>query len=230
MTISYSSPLKPRVLPKISCQNPEHPPPSLTSLTDGIPALKQQLRLHRSLGPAKGLIRSNGLPREGYIQVEPRIGAIAILQPSFPGCPSPQGYVGFLAAIDAQGQIKLRHPLRHSFTASIFGRSDISFWAKPGHPNRFRQNPSLHRLRLTSTLNHHSCNLHSAPTPSASTTGHLSQEIQLQLQLDAWTYGAICHHPSTGQSDARWVRLKDSGSWLSSGLLTKPLAHISSLP
>lgn len=87
------------------------------------------------------------LQRNGYRRVAPQVGAIVVMERSFPGANTSYGHVGIVAGIDGRGRITVRGANQYvgtplvieagcskvrntQFGTSINGRSDISFWVR----------------------------------------------------------------------------------------------------
>lgn len=99
----------------------------------------------RNFPRAAGDWNDGYLQQNGFIQVPVRVGAVVVMERSFPGSDRIFGHVGIVNRVLPDGRIEVRGAnqsvgspifweagcanVRNTFFAtSVFGRSDISFW------------------------------------------------------------------------------------------------------
>ncbi len=87
------------------------------------------------------------LQRNGFRQVGPQVGAVVVMEKSFPGADPNFGHVGIVESIAADGRISVRGANQYvggslfresgcnnvritGFGRSVHGRNDVTFWVR----------------------------------------------------------------------------------------------------
>ncbi|MEH2195457.1 MAG: CHAP domain-containing protein [Nostoc sp.] len=168
------------------------------------------------------------LQRNGFIQVSPQAGAVAVMERSFPGADSTYGHVGILESISSSGQITLRGANQSvgssyfnesgcndvrltGFARSINGRNDISFWKKGTITTEF------HSVNFTAKAANTGVNIRSAASVNASVVGRFTPNQQ--ISFDGWKYGDSVPDLWTNQPDRRWYRVAGTQNWVASAVV-----------
>ncbi|MBW4496412.1 MAG: CHAP domain-containing protein [Oscillatoria princeps RMCB-10] len=192
--------------------------------------VKNRFGLQGAVGNAKDMIYS--LPNLGFRRISgPQQGAIAVMQPSFPGANRTYGHVGVVESIQPNGRISLRgaNQLGNKFTeygcnnvtvigflTSVNNRPDLSFWVRgtatmppPGGINQV--NFSGWVMSTTGV------NLRNSPRLSDRSNQNVA--YRQTLSFDGWTYGETVNDLQLGTPDARWYKLAGTNFWVPSAYI-----------
>jgi CHAP domain len=185
-----------------------------------------------AVGNAKDMIYS--LPNLGFNRVNAQVGAVAVMQTSFPGLTEggkTYGHVGIVSQVYQSGgrtYIVLRganqggsgtegncnNVNNWNISTPIDGRGDISFWARTSNNS---SSSSIRTVSFTGTTSQYSTNVRSAPSSSANYLGSI--KANSRLSFDAWTYGTTEKDLWTGQPDRRWYRIAGTNTWVASATI-----------
>jgi surface antigen len=198
--------------------------------------VKNRFGITVAVGNAKDMIYS--LPKLGFTKIDqPQVGAVVVMQDSFPGADPTYGHVGIVERILQNGQIEVRGANQSvggsmfsesgcsnvrltKFGTSINGRSDISFWAKTSNTNP-QTNPStesnIHKVNFSAKAA--PVQIKVRPDPSTKNPPVSVIEANQPISFDAWTYGEVLPDYWTNQSDARWYRIAGTNNWVASAVV-----------
>ncbi len=179
---------------------------------------------------------NNTLPQAGFRRISgPQVGAIAVMERSFPGSDRSFGHVGVVERIRTSGgrsYIDLRganQTIGNRFTefgcnnvsvagfaTAVDGRGDISFWVR----NQASSNP-IREVNFTGRAAPAGVNVRSGPSLNSPVIGRLAPN-QI-VNFSGWTYGDVVTDIWLGTPDARWYRLRDQVNgqvgWAASGVI-----------
>jgi surface antigen len=173
------------------------------------------------------------LARNGFRQVSgPQVGAVVIMQPTFPGADKTYGHIGVVESLQSGGKISVRgaNQLGNKFTenncnnvtvigflSSVTGRSDVSFWVKdntppPSVPGDFR------RVNFSGwVMSTTGANLRNSPRLADRSNQNVA--YRQTLSFDGWTYGETVNDLQLGTPDARWFHLAGTNFWVPSAYI-----------
>ncbi len=196
--------------------------------------VKNRFGITQAVGNAKDMIYS--LPNLGFRQVSrPEVGAVVIMQPSFPGADTTYGHVGFIDSYNSSsGKISVKGANQRGggaftesncnnvtvigFGTSVNGRSDISFWIKGNNPV---PSTGIQSVNFPGKAAPTGVNIRSGPSLNASILGRL--QPNQNVSFSGWTYGDVVNDYWAGTPDKRWYRLnyKVNGqdAWVSSATI-----------
>jgi surface antigen len=173
---------------------------------------------------------NNGyLQRNGFTQVSPEPGAIAVMERNFPGSDSTYGHVGVVESI-TNGKVTLRGANQWvggsyfneagcnnvrltAFGTNVNGNSAISFWKRGATP----ANTSIRLVKFSGTAADSGVNIRSGPSTTNAIVGRLNPKQQ--VNFDAWTYGSVVNDLWLGTPDARWYRIAGTNNWVASAVI-----------
>jgi surface antigen len=182
--------------------------------------------------PDAGNWNDGYLQRNGFVQVNPQAGAIAVLERSFPGSDPTYGHVAIVESISPDGRVQLRGANQSvggsifgeagctdvritSFATPVNGNPNISFW-KRGSGGSTTGN--IHTVNFSATAAPSGVNIRSAPSTSASLVGRFAPNQR--INFDAWTYGDTVPDFWINTPDARWYRVAGTNNWVASAVVS----------
>jgi surface antigen len=171
------------------------------------------------------------LQRNGYTQVGPQVGAIAVMERHFSGADRTYGHVGFVESLN-NGQMVMRGANQGvgsnffgesgcgnvrltAFGANVNGNSAISFWVRGNVPPP-PQNNGFNAVNFSGSINATGANVRSAPSANASIVGRFGGNAR--VNFDGWQFGDTVPDFWTKAPDARWYRI-GPGRWVASAVV-----------
>lgn len=191
-----------------------------------------------AVGNAKDMIYS--LPNLGFTRVGAQVGAIVIMQPSFPGADKTYGHVGIIDSIRQSGGLtylniraanqggsgvsaNCNNVSTIGFGTAIDGRSDVSFWMRTNSATNNTpstntpSNSSIRTVNFSGTTSSYRSNVRSAPSTTASIAGFINPNTR--VSFDAFTYAESVNDIWNNQPDRRWYRIAGTNTWLASAIV-----------
>ncbi|HAX78219.1 MAG TPA: amidase [Cyanobacteria bacterium UBA11372] len=172
------------------------------------------------------------LARNGFRQVGPTVGAVVVMQPSFPGADKTYGHVGVVESLQPDGRISVRgaNQLGNKFTEydcnnvtvigfgnSVNGRSDVSFWVRGNSnpnppPSGFKPANFSGWVMSTTGVNFRN-------SPRLADRSNQTAAYRTTLSFDGWIYGETVTDLQLGTPDARWFRIAGTSFWVPSAYI-----------
>jgi len=194
--------------------------------------VKRQFGLQGAVGNAKDMIYS--LPNLGFGRTTPQVGAIVIMQPSFPGADGTYGHVGIVDGIrSANGKtyitVRAANQAGNRFVeanctdvslwspgTAVDGRSDISFWKRNAPPPGVGT-MDFHAVNFSASAASTGVNIRSGRSVNASIVGRFAPNQG--INFDGWQFGDTVPDLWTNAPDARWYRVAGTNNWVSSAVI-----------
>lgn len=156
------------------------------------------------------------LTNNGFVKTTPKVGAVVVMETSFPGANTTYGHVGVVQSIDSSGRITVRGANQSvgttqvtefnctnvrstQFATSINGRGDISFWQKGTTPTPPPPVSGLKTYFIGSfalNTNNNFVKLDGFPIMSSWTRNDSDPDQQFERLKGNW--GFLLKHKSTG--------------------------------
>lgn len=169
------------------------------------------------------------LQRNGFRQVGPQRGAIAVMERSFPGANTTYGHVGIVENVRADGRIDLRGANQYvggslfteagcnnvrvtGFGTPVTGNSNVSFWVRGNTPS---PQPGITQVNFSAwVMSTNGITLRNSPRLADRSNQVVA--YRQTLSFDGWTYGETVNDLQLGTPDARWYRIAGTNYWVPS--------------
>jgi CHAP domain len=195
--------------------------------------VKQKVGIPASDAPGDAKDMAPYLTSHGFTKVNAQVGAVAIMQTTFPGSDKDWGHVGIVESVSSSGGntfISLRGANQGgsgidancnnvnvwNVSTAVNGRNDIAFYARGSNPAP-SNNSSVNSVNFTGMTSNYQTNVRSAPSSTANIVSYI--QPNQRVSFDGWTYGSIVNDMWTGKPDRRWYKIAGTNTWVASAVI-----------